>query len=204
MEKAGHETLPKGNRPQPGWLRQNEVNLKSLIEKRNSALSLKISRPTRSSFQRLRKIRKELKSAINTANNKWITNTCDKLNESASSRRGTKECWDTVRILKNRLHKPETSNEKMMPKEDGTRCKGSEENAQVFKEHFKKLYERVPRYDRSVLELLQQEPVISGVDHPTTDEEILKAVNSLKNNAPGESGLTSQMLKDIVYNNQTF
>ena len=57
---------------------------------------------------------------------------------------------------------------------------------------------------RPVLELLQQEPVISGVDHPPTDEEILKAVNRLKNNAPGESGLTSQMLKDIVYNNQTF
>ena len=47
MEKAVHETLPKRNRPQPGWFKQNEVNLKSLIEKRNSALSLKISRPTR-------------------------------------------------------------------------------------------------------------------------------------------------------------
>ena len=58
--------------------------------------------------------------------------------------------------------------------------------------------------DRSVLELLPQEPVISGVDHPTTDEEILKAVNSLKNNPPGESGLTFQMFKAIVSSNQTF
>ena len=39
-------------------------------------------------------------------------------------------------------------------------------------------------YDRSLLELSQQEPIISGVDHPLTDEQILKAVNSLKNNAP--------------------
>ena len=78
-----------------------------------------------------------------------------------------------------------------MRKEGVTRCKSSEKNAQVFKEHFKKLYEHVPIYDRSVLELLQQEPVISEVDHPPTDEEILKAVNSLKNNAPGESGFTS-------------
>ena len=91
-----------------------------------------------------------------------------------------------------------------MPKEDVTKCKSSEENAQVFKEHFKKLYERVPIYDSSVLELLQQEPVISGVDHLPTDEEILKAVNSLKNNAPGESGFTSQMFKAIASNNQTF
>ena len=60
MEKAAHETLPKRNSLQPGWFKQNEVSLKSLIEKRYSALSLKISRPTRSSSQRLRKIRKEL------------------------------------------------------------------------------------------------------------------------------------------------
>ena len=91
-----------------------------------------------------------------------------------------------------------------MRKEGVTRCKSSEKNAQVFKEHFKKLYEHVPIYDRSVLALLKQEPVISEVDHPPTDEEILKAVNSLKNNAPGESGLTSQMFKAIVSNNQTF
>ena len=203
MEKAAHETLPKRNRPQPGWFKQNEVRLKSLTKKRSSALSLKSSRPTRPSSQRLRKIGKELKSAINTAKNIWITSTCDKLNKYASSRKGTKECWDTVRILKKGLHKPETSNEKMMRKEDGTRCKSCEENAQFFKEHFKKLYERVSICDRSVLELLQQEPVISGVDHPPTNEESLISGNSLENNAPGESGLTSQMFKAIVSNNQT-
>ena len=42
LEIAAHETLPKLNRPQPEWFKQNEVSLKSLIEKRNSALSLKI------------------------------------------------------------------------------------------------------------------------------------------------------------------
>ena len=64
-KKAAHETLPKRNRPQPGWSRQNEVRLKSLIKKRNSALSLKISRPTRSSSPRLRKIRKTIRQRIN-------------------------------------------------------------------------------------------------------------------------------------------
>ena len=42
LEKAAHETLSKLNRQQPEWFKQNEVSLKSLIEKRNSALSLKI------------------------------------------------------------------------------------------------------------------------------------------------------------------
>ena len=49
MENTAHETIPKRNRPQPGWFNENEQKLKPLIEKRNSVISLKISRPTRSS-----------------------------------------------------------------------------------------------------------------------------------------------------------
>ena len=41
-----------------------------------------------------------------------------------------------------------------MRKEDVSRCKSREEIVQVFKEHFRKQYERVLIYDRSVLELL--------------------------------------------------
>ena len=69
MENPAHEIILMRNRPQPGWFK-DEHKLKSLTKKRNSALSLKMSRPTRSSSQRLRKIREELKSAINTAKNK--------------------------------------------------------------------------------------------------------------------------------------
>ena len=47
MKKAAHETLPKRNCPQSSCFKQNEVSLKSLIEKRNSDLSLKISGLTR-------------------------------------------------------------------------------------------------------------------------------------------------------------
>ena len=56
-------------------------------------------------------------------------------------------------------------------------------------------------YDRSVLELLRQELVISEVDHPPTDDKILKTVNSLKNDSPGESGFSSQIRKVIVSTN---
>lgn len=58
-------------------------------------------------------------------------------------------------------------------------------------------------FQESVLELLQQEPVTSRVDHPPADDEILKVVNSLMYNAHGESGLSSQMFKSIVSTNQT-
>ena len=94
--------------------------------------------------------------------------------------------------------------ERMMRKEDGNRYESSKENAQVFWEHFKKLYKRASMYDRFVLELSQEEPVISAVDHPLIDDELLKAVNSIKNNAPGVSSLSSQMFKAIDSTNQIY
>ena len=59
-------------------------------------------------------------------------------------------------------------------------------------------------YDRFVLELSQEEPVISAADHPLIDDELLKAVNSIKNNAPGVSSLSSQMFKAIDSTNQIY
>ena len=92
----------------------------------------------------------------------------------------------------------------MMKKSDGSKCVNAEENAEVFREHFQKLYEREPIYDHTVIELLEQQPVFEGVDHNPTDDEIIKATQSLKNNAPGESGVTPLMFKSLITTSETF
>jgi len=48
MEKASHEILPKSNRIQPDWFSSNKHRLKVLIEERNSVLSFKLRKATRS------------------------------------------------------------------------------------------------------------------------------------------------------------
>ena len=121
MEEAVHETISKRKHSQPGQLKEEERKLKSLIKKTNSTLSLKVSRP--------KKIILEITQ--NEKRNK-ILNTCNKLNESASSRKDTKECCDTFRVLRNELNKLEKPIDTMIWKDDSTRCKSSEENAQVF------------------------------------------------------------------------
>ncbi|XP_066912448.1 uncharacterized protein [Clytia hemisphaerica] len=87
---------------------------------------------------------------------------------------------------------------------DGSKCVNAEENAEVFRDHFQKLYEREPIYDTTVIELLERQPVFEGVDHDPTDDEITKATQSLKNNAPGESGLTPLMFKSLIALPETF
>jgi len=74
----------------------------------------------------------------------------------------------------------------------------------VFRKHFKNLYERAPVYDQEVVKLLRNEPIVYGLDHLPTNNEILKATRGMKNKAPGESGLTPQMFKASLTDNQTF
>ena len=85
-----------------------------------------------------------------------------------------------------------------------SKCVNAEGNAEVFREHFQKLYECEPIYDPTVIELLERQPLFEGVDHNPTDDEIIKAPQSLKNKAPGESGLYSVMFKSLLALPETF
>lgn len=204
MKRAAKDILPRKPRPQPDWFTADESNLLKLIDKRNTALKAKINRPTRQTINNLRVARKQLSSATMLAKDKWIASKTNNLNHADASKKGTKICWDSIKSLKQGLTKPKQINEKMMTKPDGSKCKSAEENAEVFKVHFEQLYNRQPTFNPDALDLLDQHPVRKGIDHLPTDEEIKKAVSRLKNNAPGESGLTSQMFKSIVEDIETF
>ena len=102
------------------------------------------------------------------------------VNNSTVSQRGTKVSWDKVKLLQKGLHKPKPQSERMMCKEDGTRCVNAQENANVFKNHFKKLYGKVPSYDASVINLIEQLPTLEGFGSNPTDDEITKSVKGLR------------------------
>ena len=147
-----------------------------------------LKRPLRSTHEKLKSARKELKRAISKAKNDWIFSKCCEL--SSSSTAGTKLFWDTVNQLSAGLNKTKSSVEHSMKKPDGTVCKTPEENAIVFRDHFKRLYGRQPSFDASVLNLLPRKEVVNGLDHYPDDEEIVKATRRLKENAPGDTEIT--------------
>jgi len=106
MELAAFTTLPKSSRSQPGWFSSNQTHLNRPIEERNSAVALKIRKPTRNSVRRLRKARKDLKTEISRSKNNWILNICRDINEPAN---GSKIYWDKVKLLRKGLNKPKVS-----------------------------------------------------------------------------------------------
>ena len=203
MYNSAIKTLPLKTKAQPEWFAADEKRLLHLIEKRNSALSAKVNRNTRSATIQLRKIRKELKLAIAEAKSNWITSICNKLNESSASRKGTKICWDSIKLLKKGFSKPVASAERKMQREDGSKAQSPEENAEIFLTHFEKLYARVPEFDPPVIDLLEQKAVFEDASQHPSMEEIRSAIRHLKNNAPGESGLTAQMFKSLSKDEKT-
>ena len=60
-----------------------------------------------------------------------------------------------------------------MTKNDGSKWTSAEENAEVFKIHFEQLYDRKPTFDPTVLDLLDQHPVMEGIQLMTKFEKQL-------------------------------
>ena len=77
MGLAALTTLPKTIRPLPGWFASNQARLEQLIKERNTAVSLKIRKPTRHPNERLKKARKQLKKEIDRSKNKWKLDICN-------------------------------------------------------------------------------------------------------------------------------
>ena len=108
-----------------------------------------------------------------------------------------------VKTLKAGLSKTNPSATKQMKKADGSYCSTSEENAEVFRQHFQQLYNRPENFDETVLDSLPQMDIVQGCDHTPTNEEIRTATLKLKNTAPGESGIRPEIWKTLLENSTT-
>jgi hypothetical protein len=191
-------------RAQPGWFKSYEAKLLPLIEARNKACAQVFKKRTRACSECLKTARKKLKSAVMSSKNAWISKQCDTINTSFAARNGTKEAWDTLGKLRDGLVKTRPAANMKMKKPDGSTCVTAEENAGVFYDHFDKLYGRTPTYDDSVLNLLNDQPVVPGYDHTPSDKEIKIATRKLRNKAPGDSGLCPQAWKALIDTDETF
>ena len=194
--------LSRKQRAQPTWFANAAEQLLPLIRTRNQAMMAAFGRRTRATTDRLRQARHEVKRAVTRAKNQWLIYQCDSLNESV--RRGTKDCWDTITRIKKGMVKSKPFTEKQMKKTDGTTASSPQENAEVFRDHFEKLFVRTPSHEENVVDDLPQKSFFPGLAHVPTDDEIISATRRLKNKAPGASGLSPQIWKSMLDCPETF
>ena len=85
-----------------------------------------------------------------------------------------------------------------MKKADGSACESPAENAEVFRSFFEGLYGLEEVVDFSVLDDLEQLPVLHHLDNLPPDSEITKAVQRLNLSSPGKSKITAAMAKSLL------
>ena len=119
-----------------------------------------------------------------------------------SMEKGTGKCWKALNEIKKGLSKTAPAAEKIMTKADETKCTTAEENADVFRQHFEKLFDRNPVFSSNFNSLPEINPAPD--DDVPGDEEIRSACRSLKDKAPGDSGLLPQLWKALLTEDDTF
>ena len=109
----------------------------------------------------------------------WIQQKCEVLNDS-SSKNGTAGCWKALKELKNGLTKTRATASQMMTKSDGSKCTTPAEYTGVFREHFEKLFDRVPTFREEAASMIEQLPVRDEYGEEPDDDEIRAACRRLK------------------------
>ena len=88
---------------------------------------------------------------------------------------------------------------KALIKPDGSPCRTDTETADVFGEHFRKLYSATGAHDEAVLGLLRDSPVSTGLDVDPSLEEVRGALRSLSaGKAAGASTITPDALRVLL------
>eukprot|EP00957_Ditylum_brightwellii_P087659 6674900-Ditylum_brightwellii.AAC.1 len=85
-----------------------------------------------------------------------------------------------------------------MHKADGAQAKSDKENAQVFTEHFSKLFNNQSPLpcDLAALDLIEQSHEFTHLENPITLEDVRAALTWMANGkAAGPSGITPDALK---------
>ena len=133
---------------------------------------------------------------MNEAKNAWIKDKWNQLNKR-HLQRGTANCWQALGEIKKGLSKTVPAAVKMMTKDDKSKCVSAEENAEVFRAHFQKLFDREPDCTKDFDHFPQLNSITEIPDLPD-DTEIADACRSLKNKAPGDSGLKPELWKALL------
>ena len=143
-----------------------------------------------------------VRKAVATAMNNWTGSYLDSVNAGAG--RNPKSYWDAVRTLKNGLSTTTPATAVKMKKVDGTMCTSEQENAEVFRIHFEKLYNNVTPFDKSMIDEIEQRCVDPTLDQPPTLGDVRRHIKMAKSGkAPGDNQINAEAYKALATEDRT-
>ncbi len=182
----------------PDWFSQAEETLVNLIERRNGAFKSFMKNPSTENQQILKTTRRELLKEKRRAKRKWQYEYAEKC-QTAHLKINPKETWSMVfKIMEGFQTHHKSEVERFFRFKDGKLAKNADENAEVLKSHFSSLFNSQVEVDNTVLEEIPKHEIQHELGKVPSKAEIRRAISKMANNkAPGKSGLTTDMIKNL-------
>ena len=209
LEATVVECVPKVEKPRPGWFISAAPLILEAAQKRAQAESLVASLgkndPRLPTALELRRVaRRCIVAIVAAAKDKWIRERCDMLNGDSDSCSGHQNYWKAAKDLIQGLQKPTPSKKLSFRDANGKLASSDEENLAVFVPYCHRLYNRPSSFDPSVIEELEQKPLIFELSDPPSASEIKECIHKLKKGKSGGFGQPAEAFMILIDNAETF
>jgi hypothetical protein len=194
--RAAEETIQGEGRISKSWFEISKVELNRAIGLKNYWSNIWMLTDLEGARAKHSEARRNLKNAVKEAKRKWQNKRAEEIHNMKFD---PKSAWAAVRELEAGLdgHHSKQSDMKMKM-EDGSFAVSDKDNADIMGSHFKKVFNNHKPIDLSVLEELEQKPILDELGFTPTEGEIRAALRKIANGkSPGESGITPEALKGL-------
>ena len=193
LTTAAKTALGVKKRRHPDWFRENAISLEPILQKKNQLYQKWLGSGRSSDRQRFAKARSEARRAVRAAKNAWFTS---KAEEAEQSRFGGKKVWKCIRDMQYGRRGLVPSRLSTVVDENGNPCTTLEAQQQRWRRHFTKILNIQSQYNAEEINKARQRPVKHHLADVPSMEELIEAVNKLKNGkAGGASGILPEMIK---------
>ena len=187
------DTIGLAKRRHADWFDENDANIMTLLDARDSAHKAALSDPLSASKQASYKSTcATLQRNLRQMKNDWFIKMAEDI-QSAADRKDYKTFYDGI----NQIYGPRKSSTSPMLSADGTSLLADKTAIlERWKEHFDSLLKCPSSVsDESILRIPDR-LTLHGLDDPPTFDEIQDAIGSMKNNkSPGMDGIPAEVYK---------
>ena len=183
------DTLGYQKKRHRDWFDENDEELSSLVDKKNSAHNRYLSHPTRANKQAWTLLRAELQRESRRLKNEWWIAQAQEIQRCADEGR-VQGFYDAIK----RVNGPRTNITCPLKNADGVLLKDKAAILGRWAEYFKDLLNAANPTDPTAIVELPQFPTVLQMDDPVTEDEVAKAISSLKaGKAAGPDGLSPEI-----------
>ena len=189
------ETLGSKQQRQPDWLSDNAEILELLFQQRNNWYAKWLSSGSSGDKETFARASRDARRAVRHAKNGWFLR---KAQKAQQGRFGGKEVWQCIRDMQHACTGLVPVRSGTIKDELGNPCTSEEEREQRWRRHFTGVLNQQSQFNAEELERVVQRTLRPHLAELPSEEELVGAVNNLKNRKAGGESEILQEVREVL------